>query len=50
MYNRTEIENRLINKINEILHDFRDFEQAIINNNGVYLLEKKILKEKIITL
>ena len=40
MYNRTEIDNRLINKINEILDDFKDFEQAIVNNNGDIVIRK----------
>ena len=49
MYNHTEIENRLINKINAILDDFKDFEQAIVNNNGDIVIRKKILKEKVTT-
>ena len=46
MYNRTEIDNRLINKINEILDDFKDFEQAIVNNNGDIVIRKKNTKRK----
>ena len=46
MYNRTEIENRLINKIDEILNDFGDFDQAIINNNGDIIIRKKNTKRK----
>ena len=49
MYNRTEIDDRLINKIDEILNDFKDFEQAIVNNNGDIVIRKKILKEKVTT-
>ena len=50
MYNCTEIDNRLINKINEILEDFKDFEQAIVNSNGDIVIRKKILKKKVMTL
>ena len=46
MYNRTEIDNRLINKINEILDNFKDFEQAIVNNNGDIVIRKKNTKRK----
>ena len=46
MYNRTEIDNRLINKIDEILNDFKDFEQAIVNNNGDIVIRKKNTKIK----
>ena len=46
MYNRTEIDNRLINKIDEILNDFKDFEQAIVNNNGDIIIRKKNTKRK----
>ena len=34
MYKRTKIENKLINKIDEILNDFEDFEKPFINNSG----------------
>ena len=34
MYKRTKIENKLIDKIDEFLNDFEDFEQPFINNNG----------------
>ena len=47
MYNHTEIENRLINKIDEILNDFKDFEQAIVNNNGDIVIRKKNTDKKI---
>ena len=50
MYNRTEIDNRLINKIDEILDDFKDFEQAIVNNNGDIVIRKKILQENVMTI
>ena len=46
MYYRTEIDNRLINKIDEILNDFKDFEQAIVNNNGDIIIRKKNTKRK----
>ena len=46
MYNRTEIDNRLINKIDEILSDFKDFEQAVVNNNGDIVIRKKNTKRK----
>ena len=46
MYYRTEIDNRLINKIDEILNDFKDFEQAIVNNNGDIVIRKKNTKSK----
>ena len=46
MYNRTENDNRLINKIDEILDDFKDFEQAIVNNNGDIVIRKKNTKSK----
>ena len=46
MYNLTEIDNRLINKIDEILSDFSDFERAILNNNGDIIIRKKNTKRK----
>ena len=46
MYYRSEIDNRLINKIDEILNDFKDFEQAIVNNNGDIIIRKKNTKRK----
>ena len=46
MYNRTEIDIRLIKKINEILDDFKDFEQAIVNNNGDIVIRKINTKRK----
>ena len=46
MCKRTEIVNRLINKIDEILKDFKDFEQTIVNNNGDIVIRKKNTKRK----
>ena len=46
MCERTKIENRLINKIDEILKDFKDFEQTIVNNNGDIVIRKKNTKRK----
>ncbi len=41
MYKRTEIEKSLINKINNILNDFEDFEQPFKNYNGDIIIRKK---------
>ena len=46
MYKRTEIENKLIDKIDEILNDFEDFEQPYINNGGDIIIRKKLIKRK----
>ena len=46
MYKRTELENKLIDKIDEILNDFEDFEQPSINNNGDIIIRKKLIKRK----
>ena len=46
MYKRTEIENKLIYKIDEILNDFEDFEQPFINNSGDIIIRKKLIKSK----
>ena len=46
MCKRAEIKNRLINKIDEILKDFKDFEQTIVNNNGDIVIRKKNTKRK----
>ena len=43
MYTPTEIENSLIKKINEILNDFEDFEQTVVNDNGDIIIKKKNL-------
>ena len=40
MYKRTKIENKLIDKIDEILNDFEDFEQPFINNSGDIIIRK----------
>ena len=42
----TETENKLINKINEILSNFEGFEQPFINNNGDIIIKKKFTKRK----
>ena len=46
MYKSTEIENKLIDKIDEILNDFEDFEQPSINKNGDIIIRKKLIKSK----
>ena len=46
MYKRTEIEKKLIDKIDEILNDFEDFEQPFINNSGDIIIRKKLIKRK----
>ena len=46
MYKRTEIEKSLINKINEILNDYEDFEQPFKNYNGDIIIRKKLVKRK----
>ena len=46
MYKRTKIENKLIDKINEILNDFEDFEQPFKNYNGDIIIRKKLIKRK----
>ena len=46
MYIRTEIENKLIDKINEVLNDFEDFEQPITNNSGDIIIRKKLVIKK----
>ena len=46
MYKRTEIENKLIDKIDEILNDFEDFERPFINNRGDIILRKKLIKSE----
>ena len=47
MYTQTEIEKRLINKINEILNDFEGFEKPFKNYNGDIIIRKKLIKRKI---
>ena len=46
MCERTKIENILIDKIDEILKDFKDFEQTIVNNNGDIVIRRKNTKRK----
>ena len=46
MYIRTEIENKLIDKINEILNDFEDFELPFTNNSGDIIIRKKLIIKK----
>ena len=46
MYTRTKIEKSLINKIKEILNDFKDFEQPFENYNGDIIIRKKLIKRK----
>ena len=46
MYKRTKIENKLIDKIDEILDDFEDFEPPFINNSGDIIIRKKLIKRK----
>ena len=46
MDTRTEIEKSLINKINEILNDFEDFEKPFKNYNGDIIIRKKLIKRK----
>ena len=46
MYKRTKIENKLIDRIDEILNDFEDFEQPFINDSGDIFIRKKIIRRK----
>ena len=46
MYKRTKIENILIDKIDEILNDIKDFEKPFINNSGDIIIRKKLIKRK----
>ena len=41
MYNRNTNGNKLIKKIDEILNDFKDFEQPYVNNDGDIIIRKK---------
>ena len=48
MYNRNTNDNKLIKKIDEILNDFKDFEQPYINNDGdIIIRKKKVTMKKI---
>jgi len=46
MYNSNTNDNKLIKKIDEILNDFKDFEQPYVNNNGDIIIRKKVTKRK----
>jgi len=48
MYNRNTNDNKLIKKIDEILNDFKDFEQPYVNNDGdIIIRKKKVTMKKI---
>ena len=48
MYNRNINDNKLIKKIDEILNDFKDFEQPYVNNDGdIIIRKKKVTMKKI---
>ena len=49
MKTRNKIENDLISKINKVLKEFETYNKPFINNNGNIIIEKKRIKEKIIT-
>ena len=46
MYNRNTNDNKLIKKIDEILNDFKDFEQPYVNNDGDIIIRKKKVTTK----
>ena len=46
MYKHTEIEKKLINKIVELLSEFKDFEKPFIDNNGNIIIKKRFSKRK----
>ena len=46
MYTQTEIEKSLINRINEILNEFKGFEKPFKNTNGDIIIRKKLIKRK----
>ncbi len=46
MYTLTKIENKLVNRINEILLEFKDYEKPFINNNGDIIIKNKLIKRK----
>ena len=46
MNKHAKMENKLIDKIDEILNDFEDFEQPFINNSGDIIIKKKLIKRK----
>ena len=41
MYNSNTNDNKLIKIIDEILNDFKDFEQPYVNNDGDIIIRKK---------
>ena len=48
MYNLNTNGNKLIKKIDEILNDFKDFEQPYVNNDGdIIIRKKKVTMKKI---
>ena len=46
MNNRTKTDNKLIKKIDEVLNNFKDFEQPYVNNNGDIIIRKKVTKRE----
>ena len=46
MNKHAKMENKLIDKIDEILNDFEDFEKPFINNSGDVIIRKKLIKRK----
>ena len=46
MYTLTKIENKLVNRINEILLEFKDYEKPFINNNGDIIIKNKLIRRK----
>ena len=48
MHNHNTNKKKLIKKIDEILNDFKDFEQPYINNDGdIIIRKKKVTMKKI---
>ena len=48
MYNHNTNDNKLIKKIDDILSDFKDFEQPYINNDGdIIIMKKKVNMKKL---
>ena len=48
MYERNTNDNKLIKKIEEILSNFKDFEQPYVNNDGdIIIRKKKVTMKKI---
>ena len=46
MKKNAKMENKLIDKIEEILKEFEDFERPFINNRGDIILRKKLIKSE----